>query len=85
IGTAVYRGAMTQVIPNGLSSAESQAVRGTLGGAMAIAQQLPTHLGAALVGTAREAFIQALHLTSYICAFVVLATAVAVVVLLRNR
>jgi len=75
---------MAHAIPNGLPLAESDAARGTLGGAMTVAQELPRNLGAALVGTAREAFSQALHLTAYVSTIIVLAIAVVVVVLLRR-
>ena len=62
----------------------SQQARATLGGALAVSEQLPAPAGAELAGAAREAFSQSLQLTSVISAGVVLLTAVAVAVLLRK-
>ena len=84
IGTAAYRAAMAHAIPNGVPLAESQAARSTLGGAVAVAQQLAINLGAPLIAAAREAFTHALHLTSYVSAFVAVAMAIAIAVLLRR-
>jgi DHA2 family multidrug resistance protein-like MFS transporter len=84
IGTAVYRGAMAHAVPNGIPHAASAVARGTIGGAVAVAEQLPLTVGAELIGAAREAFSQALDLTSSISAIVVLATAIAVTVTLRK-
>jgi hypothetical protein len=56
----------------------------TLGGAMAVAEQLPGHLGAALLGTARDAFVEALQVSAAISAAIVLGLAIAVVVVLRR-
>jgi DHA2 family multidrug resistance protein-like MFS transporter len=84
IGTAVYRRAMVYGVPNGLSHTAGEAARGTLGGAIAVAQQLPTTLATELVGAAREAFTLSLALTAAASAIVVIATAVVVTVSLRN-
>eukprot|EP01034_Spumella_vulgaris_P038689 gene38690-47785_t len=47
IAAAVYRAAMANAIPGGASQAVGDAARGTIGGAMAMAQQLPGAAGAA--------------------------------------
>lgn len=84
VGTAVYRGAMAHAIPSGVPLAAGDVARGTLGGAVAIAEQLPHGVGTELVGVAREAFSRALSLTALISAVVVGATAVAVIGMLRT-
>ena len=84
IGAAVYRGAMAHAIPVGVSREAGEVARDTLGGAVAVARQLPASVGAELVGAAREAFGRSLDLTSYVSAGVVLATALVVLVLLRR-
>ena len=75
IGTAVYRRMMTSAVPQGLTYEAIEAARGTLGGAMGVAEELPIQLGAELLATAREAFTRALELTAVICAIVALVTA----------
>jgi DHA2 family multidrug resistance protein-like MFS transporter len=58
IASAVYRGQMTDAVPTGIPPHAAEAARDTLGGAVAVAGQLPDQLGAALLDTAREAFTQ---------------------------
>jgi DHA2 family multidrug resistance protein-like MFS transporter len=82
IGTAVYRLAMWDAVPGGLLPEATEAARSTLGGAVAVAGQLPPGLAAELLGSAREAFVQAFELTAAICAALSLATAVVAVLLL---
>jgi DHA2 family multidrug resistance protein-like MFS transporter len=84
IGTAVYRLAMWDAVPSSLTSGAVEAVRSTLGGAVAVASQLPGQLSTELLGTARAAFTQAFELTAAISAAVSLVTAIGVVVLLRH-
>jgi DHA2 family multidrug resistance protein-like MFS transporter len=84
IGTAVYRGRMSDAIPVGLSTEGAEAARGTLGAAVAVAEPLPHPLGAELLEGAREAFGQALEVSAAISAAIVLALAVVAAVLLRR-
>ena len=85
IGTAVYRARMAAAMPNGVPSDVREIARGTLGGATAAAERLPGQLGAALLGTARDAFAQAFVMTSIVNALLMLATAVAATLMLRQR
>jgi DHA2 family multidrug resistance protein-like MFS transporter len=85
IGTAVYRMRMLDAMPNGVPANVGEIARGTLGGATAVAEQLPGQLGAALLGTARDAFVQAFVTTAAVNAVLVLSTAIAATLLLRNR
>jgi DHA2 family multidrug resistance protein-like MFS transporter len=84
IGVAVYRGLMANAIPEGVPPDVAEAARGTLGGALAMAQRVPDPLGAELLGRAREAFAQAFELTAAINAVIAMATAILVVVVLRR-
>jgi MFS transporter, DHA2 family, multidrug resistance protein len=84
IGTAVYRLAMWDAVQGGIPPEAMEAARSTLGGAVAVAQQLPGHLSAELLRTARAAFTQAFELTAAISAAVALITAVLSTVLLRG-
>jgi DHA2 family multidrug resistance protein-like MFS transporter len=84
IGTAVYRMRMAAAMPNGVPSDVREIARGTLGGATAVAERLPGQLGAALLGTARDAFTQAFVMTSIVNALLMLATAVTATFMLRR-
>jgi MFS transporter, DHA2 family, multidrug resistance protein len=82
IGTAVYRHHMAGAVPEGVPPEAAEAARGTLGGALAVAERLPGRLGAELLGTARHGFAQAFELTAAICAGLALVTAILAVFLL---
>jgi MFS transporter, DHA2 family, multidrug resistance protein len=84
IGTAVYRSVMADEVLAGVAPEAARAARGTLGGALAVAERLPNQLGGELLGTAREAFAQAFELTGAICAAIAVATAILAVVVLRS-
>ena len=58
IGVAIYRGMLAPSVGPGLSAEVTNVALSTLGGAVAVAQQLPAQLAAALVGAAREAFMR---------------------------
>jgi DHA2 family multidrug resistance protein-like MFS transporter len=85
IGTAVYRTAMIKNAPATIPLDMVEAARDTLGGALAVATRLPEPLGGELLTTARAAFTQALETTALISVVVVLMTAIATVVALRDR
>ncbi len=84
IGTAVYRNQVADSIPADAPLEAAEATRDSLAGAAAAADELPAGLGAELLGTAREAFTQALELTAAISAVVVIAMAIVAAVLLRR-
>jgi DHA2 family multidrug resistance protein-like MFS transporter len=85
IGAAVYRTAMIRNAPAAIPTDMVEAARDTLGGAVAVATRLPEPLGAELLTTARAAFTQALEITALISVVVVLVTAIATVLALRDR
>ena len=84
LGTAVYRSGMADAVRDGIPRDAAAAARDTLGGAVAIAEQLPDSLGAELLGTARAAFTQALELNALISAAIAIAMAIVVAALLRH-
>jgi DHA2 family multidrug resistance protein-like MFS transporter len=84
LGTAVYRSELARTMTLGVPREALDAARSTLGGAVAVAAQLPPRAGADLLGAARAAFTDALHLSGAISAIVVAVTAVVVAVLLRD-
>ncbi|MDQ3938555.1 MAG: MFS transporter [Chloroflexota bacterium] len=85
IGVAIYRGELASGLPSGVPADLASAARDTLGGALAVAGQLPAELGAALLGVAREAFVAGMHLTAAIAAVVAIGLAVLAVVALRSH
>jgi DHA2 family multidrug resistance protein-like MFS transporter len=84
IGTAVYRGELAHRLPAGVPSEAAEMARDTLGAAVGVAGQLPDPLGLALLGIAREAFVQGLHLAAVISAAVAVGAALMTVILLRR-
>jgi MFS transporter, DHA2 family, multidrug resistance protein len=85
IGTAVYRMRMAVAMPDGVSLDAREIARGTIGGATAVAERLPGQLGATLLGTARDAFTQAFVAIAAVDAVIILATAIAATIMLRQR
>jgi MFS transporter, DHA2 family, multidrug resistance protein len=84
IGTAAYRSRVADAVPAGLPRPAAAAARDTLGGAVATAGQLPEQPGAALLGAARQAFTQGLHLAFAVSAALLIAVAVLAAALLRR-
>lgn len=85
IAAAVYRASMVNAIPPGASQAVSEAARGTIGGAMAMAGQLQGPAGAELLGAARSAYVQGMQVSTSLSAAIMLATAALAIVLLRGH
>jgi MFS family permease len=84
IGTGIYRGEVAGALPPGTPPAAAAAARDTLGGAVAAAGQLPAKPGRMLLGVARQAFTQGLHVAFAACAATVLAAAILAAVQLRH-
>jgi MFS transporter, DHA2 family, multidrug resistance protein len=83
IGAAVYRVAMAGGLPAGIPSEASEAARGTLGGAVGVAEQLPDYLAATLLAAARDSFTQGLVLATAISAALMIVTSVVAAIALR--
>jgi DHA2 family multidrug resistance protein-like MFS transporter len=84
LGMAIYRSGVAAAIPAGVPPEAAAAARDTLGGAVALAEQLPGQLGAELLQVARSAFTQALHMTAVTGAVVMAGLALLVVLMLRQ-
>jgi MFS transporter, DHA2 family, multidrug resistance protein len=84
IGTAAYRSQVADAVPAGLPPQAAAAARDTLGGAVAAAGQLPDQLGEALLGAARQAFTQGLHLAFAVSAALLFAVSILAAALLRR-
>jgi MFS transporter, DHA2 family, multidrug resistance protein len=84
IGTALYRGHIADAIPAGVSSEAAEASRGTLGGAVAAAEEVPEPVAAELLDVAREAFTQGLQVAALTSATIAAGTAVLAAVALRR-
>jgi DHA2 family multidrug resistance protein-like MFS transporter len=66
LGMAIYRTQVTAAMPAGVPVEVAQAVKETLGGAVEAVAQLPDQVAAALLGSAQEAFAQALRTNAVI-------------------
>jgi DHA2 family multidrug resistance protein-like MFS transporter len=84
IGTAVYRTEIADALPAGVPADAADAVRDTLGGAVAAAGRLPDEVGGAVLDVAKDAFVHGLQIAAGISAAIALAAAAAAVVLLRD-
>jgi DHA2 family multidrug resistance protein-like MFS transporter len=85
LGVAIYRGAVGAHLPAAVPDAAAEVARDTLGGAVAVAAELPAELGAVVLDVAREAFVAGMQLTSGIAAVVAVGLAVLAVISLRGQ
>ena len=84
LAAAVYRTRMQDAVPTGLAAEATEAARGTVGGAFAMARQLPVETASTLVDAARNAFVQGLQVSAAISALVLLSACVQALVTLRQ-
>jgi DHA2 family multidrug resistance protein-like MFS transporter len=84
IGVALYRGDVAGALPAGMPADAAVVARDTLGGAVAVAAQLPGPLGTALLETARDAFVHGMQVAATISALLAIVVAILAVVMLRN-
>ena len=84
IGAAIYRGRLADSVPAGVPPDQADAARETLGGAAAVAEQLPPPLSSELLDAARDAFTDGIQTAALTSAAIAAGTAVLVVVLLRR-
>ena len=84
LGTVVYRSRVAESLPYDLPADVADAVRDTLGGALAIAQTLPGLHGDAVVAAVKTAFVDALHLVAGVSAVLAVETAIVSAVALRT-
>ena len=84
IGIALYRGHIADALPAGVPADAAIAARDTLGGAVAVAQELPGQLGTAVLEVARDAFVQGMQAATTLSAVISVGVAILAVVMLRN-
>ena len=84
IGVAIYRGELSERLPSAVPDAAADVARDTLGGAVAVAGQLPDALGATVLGAARDAFVHGMQLTSVMASVVAVGLAVTAVLVFRT-
>jgi len=84
IGTGIYRGQLAGALPSGIPPASVAAARDTLGGAVAVAGDLPGQAAEVLVRAARQAFTDGLHVAFAVSAAAMLAAAVLAAIQLRQ-
>ena len=84
IGTAIYRTGLTAALPGGVPAEAAHTARDTLGGALVVGAGLPDPLGPALIGAARAAFVDGLHVIAIISAIALVGTAALVFSVLRG-
>jgi DHA2 family multidrug resistance protein-like MFS transporter len=85
IGVATYRTELANRLPAAIPAEAAAAARDTLGGAVAVASQLPDPLGAVVLQVAREAFVQGMQLSAVIAAVVAVGLAILAVVTLGGQ
>ena len=83
IGVAIYRSEVSSALPDGVSAEAAASATDTLGGAVAVAAQLPSTIGDALLEVAQSAFVTGMQLGAAIAAVVAVALAVVALVMLR--
>ena len=84
LGTAVYRSQVDDEIPPGVPPEAAETARDTLGGAVAVSEELPARVGTDLLDAAREAFTQGLQAAAFASALIAAATAIIAVIWMRN-
>jgi DHA2 family multidrug resistance protein-like MFS transporter len=84
IGVALYRGHVAEALPAGVPADAAVVARDTLGGAVAVAGQLPAQLGSTVVDVARDAFMQGMQAATTISAVIAVGVAILAVAMLRN-
>ncbi len=84
INIALYRGRLADGLPAGVPAEAAVVARDTLGGAVAVAGQLPGQLGAAVLDVARDAFVAGMQTAATISAIIAVGIAILAFVMLRD-
>ncbi|MEU2915714.1 MFS transporter [Streptomyces massasporeus] len=85
IGTAVYRGMLESDAPGAVPAGSLETAQESIGAAISEAREISGAAGTQLRETARDAFTNALQVTSAISAGIVAISAVVVIALLRHQ
>jgi DHA2 family multidrug resistance protein-like MFS transporter len=84
VGVAIYRNGIADQLPPAVPAAAADAARDTLGAAVAIAAELPTQVGDALLAVARESFVDGIQVVSAVGVVVAIAVAALTFMTLRH-
>ena len=84
LGTVVYRSRLEEDLPRGVAAEAADTALDTLGGAVAVAEELPALMGDRLFEAATAAFVVGLQASALISAVIAAATAVLAAVALRD-
>ncbi|PJZ55558.1 MFS transporter [Leptospira barantonii] len=84
IGTAVYKNQMNGVVLSGITPESIEPAKGTLGAAVALAKELPDHIGPSLLDLAKQAFTDSFQLVSIICAAISFLLAITVILMRKS-
>ena len=84
LGTAVYRSQVDDGIPAGVAPDQADTARDTLGGAVAVSEELPASLATDVLDAARDAFTLGLQAAALASAAVAAATAAVTILFLRR-
>jgi DHA2 family multidrug resistance protein-like MFS transporter len=84
LGTAIYRSELSGEVPPGVPPEAAAVAEDTLGGAVAVSEELPTSLGGEVLLAAQEAFTLGLQASALVSAVIAAASAVLAVWLIRN-
>jgi DHA2 family multidrug resistance protein-like MFS transporter len=85
VGLLIYRSELASNMPPAIPPAAQAAATDTLGGAIAVAQQLPAPLGNALTEVAQQAFVDGMQVSAAIAAVVAVGLAGLALVGLRPQ
>lgn len=83
--TAVYRYAVSPLLPSGLGGEAALAAKQTIAGASVASKQLPAVTASQVMDASREAFMTAMHTTCLVAGVVLLLTSAVTIVLLREE
>ena len=84
LGTAVYRSRLDDDIPEAVPDDAAEAARSTLGGAVAVGDELPQEVADELLAAAQSAFTAGLQVSALVSAVVAACSAVLAATLLRG-
>ncbi|MDH2424520.1 MFS transporter [Sphaerisporangium sp. TRM90804] len=84
IGTLVYRTQIADTLPAGLPAQGAAAAGESVAGATAVAGSLPEQIGSALLGVAREAFTNGLHVVAAVGGILLIGVAIMNAIVLKD-
>jgi len=84
IGIAIYRRDVTEALPAAVPADAAATARDTLGGAVAVAHELPAQLGATVLGVAQDAFVAGMQVAAALSGVIAVGVAIFAIAVLRD-